>query len=137
MFVLRFFAGPIAHRLSPLVLLATCAAISSTGLYWLAHTGTAAWMVFLAATFYGLGKTFFWPTTLGVVSEQFPKGGALTLSAIAGVGMISVGVLGNPLLGTIQDRFLDSALAERHPTLLPKADDAPQTKDSLPSRPLA
>jgi len=136
MFVLRFFGGPLAHRLSPLGLLATCAAIAATGLFWLAHAGSAAAMVFLAATCYGFGKSFFWPTTLGVVSEQFPKGGALTLSAIAGVGMISVGVLGNPLLGTIQDHFLDKTLAKQDAALHAKVADAPQTKFGLAYQPL-
>ncbi len=110
MFVLRFFAGPIVHRINPLGLLASCAAIAAIGLLWLANSGSAAVAVFLAATLYGLGKTYFWPTTLGVVSEQFPKGGALTLNAIAGVGMIAVGVLGNPFLGVLQDKSLDDAL---------------------------
>ena len=36
--------------------------------------------VLLAATLYALGKTFFWPSMLGVVAERFPKGGALTLN---------------------------------------------------------
>ena len=30
-------------------------------------------MIFIFATLYGFGKTFFWPTMLGVVSEQCPK----------------------------------------------------------------
>ena len=110
MFVLRFFAGPIVHRINPLGLLASCAAIAAVGLLWLAQSGSAALAVFLAATLYGVGKTYFWPTTLGVVSEQFPKGGALTLNAIAGVGMLAVGVLGNPFLGVLQDKSLDDAL---------------------------
>ena len=131
MFVLRFCAGPIAHRLSPLGLLASCAAIAAVGLFWLAHAGTAPSMVFLAATCYGLGKTFFWPTTLGVVSEQFPRGGALTLNAIAGVGMISVGVLGNPLLGTIQDHFLDKTLAAQNSALHEQIAGPPQSKFGL------
>ena len=117
MFALRFCARPIVHRISPLGLLAVSAAVASIGLFWLANAGPAPAVVFLAATCYGLGKTFFWPTTLGIVSEQFPKGGALTLSAIAGVGLIAVGVLGNPLLGTIQDHFLDKNLAAQHPVL--------------------
>ena len=104
MFVLRFFAGPIVHRVSPLGLLAICAAIASVGLVWLASAGAAVGMLLAAATFYGFGKTFFWPTTLGVVSEQYPKGGALMLNAIAGVGMLSVGALGMPAIGTVQDR---------------------------------
>ncbi len=136
MFVLRFFAGPIAHRISPLGLLTVCAAVAATGLYWLAHAGAVPIMVFLAATCYGFGKTFFWPTTLGVVSEQFPKGGALTLNAIAGVGMISVGVLGNPLLGTIQDHFLDQRLAKQNQALHAKVSGAPQSKFGLAYQPL-
>jgi MFS family permease len=49
--------------------------------------------IFIAATVYAFGKTFFWPTTLAVVSEQTPKGGALTLNAIGGIGMLAVGIL--------------------------------------------
>jgi MFS family permease len=117
MFVLRFFAGPIVHRISPLGLLAASAAIATGGLFLIANAGSAGVAVFLAATLYGFGKTFFWPTTLGVVSEQFPKGGALMLNAIAGVGMIGVGVLGGPLMGTIQDRDIDQALLSSVPHL--------------------
>ncbi len=117
MFVLRFFAGPLVHRLNPLGLLATCSAVAAAGLLWLSSAGTVAWMVFLAATLYGIGKSYFWPTTLGVVSEQFPKGGALTLNAIAGVGMLCVGVLGNPFLGAMQDNDLDVRLREENPAL--------------------
>ena len=40
---------------------------------------------------------------LGVVSEQFPKGGALTLNAQGGVGMLGVGVLGFPFIGLLQE----------------------------------
>jgi MFS family permease len=136
MFVLRFFGGPLAHRLSPLGMLAMCAAIAAIGLFWLAHAGSAAGMVFLAATCYGFGKSFFWPTTLGVVSEQFPKGGALTLSTIAGVGLIAVGVLGNPLLGTIQDHYLDKTLAKQNPALHASVADPAQTKFGMTYQPL-
>lgn len=102
MMALRFYAGPIVHRLSPLGLLATCSIIAALGLIFLSKaTGVT---ILLAATLYGLGKTFFWPTTLGVVAEQFPKGGALTLNAIAGVGMLAVGIVGAPFLGYFQDQ---------------------------------
>jgi nitrate/nitrite transporter NarK len=136
MLVLRFYAGPIVHRISPLGLLTICAAMVTIGLLWLAYAGAAPAMVFLAATFYGCGKTFFWPTTLGIVSEQFPKGGALTLSAVAGVGMISVGVLGNPLLGTIQDHFLDKTLARQDPALHAKIAEPAKSKYGLTYQPL-
>src|SRR5213078_4199604 len=96
----RFFAGPIVHQLSPLGLLALSAVLAIVGLYTLSFTAGTA--IFLAATLYGIGKTFFWPTMLGVVSEQMPKGGALTLNAISGIGMLAVGTLGTTYIGTLQ-----------------------------------
>jgi MFS family permease len=118
MFVLRFFAGPIVHRISPLGLLAASSAFAAVGLFWLGNAGTSALMLFLAATLYGCGKTFFWPTTLGVVSEQYPRGGALLLNTVSGVGMIAVGTLGGPAIGTLQDtdynRVVQQAAPEAH-----------------------
>ncbi len=108
MLVLRFFAGPIVHKASPLGLLALSSAIAIVGLYWL--SASAGFTILLAATLYGLGKTFFWPTMLGVVAEQSPRGGALTLNVIAGVGMIGSGVLGTAYLGLLQDRQIESDL---------------------------
>ena len=101
MLVLRFFAGPIVHKFSALGLLAISAVLAIAGLYFLSVA--SGLMIFVAATLYGLGKTFFWPTTLGVVAEQTPKGGALTLNAISGIGMLAVGVLGFPYIGKLKD----------------------------------
>ena len=105
MFVLRFFAGPIVHKVSPLGLLAICSAIAAIGLYMLSQS--AGVMILVAATIYGLGKTFFWPTMLGLVAERFPKGGALTLNITGGLGMIAAGVIGAGILGFIQDKTVD------------------------------
>jgi MFS family permease len=117
MFVLRFFAGPIVHRISPLGLLAISAAVASAGLYWLSIAGSAVGVLFLAATLYGFGKTFFWPTTLGVISEQYPKGGALMLNAIAGVGMLFLGTIGSPAIGILQDRAFDERMLAADPQI--------------------
>ena len=110
MMVLRFFAGPIVHTLSPLGLLAASAALAIAGLAWLAVANPAvAVMIFAAATIYAFGKTFFWPTMLGVVAEQTPRGGALTLNAISGLGMLAVGTLGFPYIGALQaDKQIDA-----------------------------
>jgi len=135
MFVLRFFAGPLVHRLSPLGLLAACALLAAAGLLALSSVTTAL-AIFLAATLYGVGKSFFWPTTLGVVSEQFPRGGALTLNAMGGVGMMAVGVLGAPFFGTLQDKMLDSALLAESPALHASVTAPAQRKFSLEFRPL-
>lgn len=110
MMILRFFAGPIVHKLSPLGLLATCSAIAAVGLVLLSNAA-AGIAILVAATVYGIGKSFFWPTMLGVVAEQFPKGGALTLNAIAGVGMLAVGVVGSVFLGYAQDTSIDKQLS--------------------------
>ena len=65
-----------------------------------------------AATIYGVGKTFLWPTMLGVVGERFPKGGALTMGAMGGVGMLSAGLLGGPGIGYTQDVNATAKLEE-------------------------
>jgi hypothetical protein len=95
--------------LSPLGLLAISALIASIGLYSLSYS--VGVVIIIAATIYALGKTFFWGTMLGVVAEQFPKGGALTLNFTSAVGQMGVGVIGAVFLGTIQDKQLDQNLA--------------------------
>ncbi|MGI9456770.1 MAG: MFS transporter [Aeoliella sp.] len=100
MMVLRFFAGSIVHQISPLGLLAVSAILAIAGLYWLSFASGV--VIFWAATVYAFGKTFFWPTMLGVASEQTPRGGALTLNALGGIGMLAVGTLGAPYIGALQ-----------------------------------
>ncbi|MBM4071756.1 MAG: MFS transporter [Planctomycetes bacterium] len=114
MFALRFFAGPIEHAISPLGLLFSCAVIAAIGLTMFGHIEGVV-MCVLAATVYGVGKTFFWPTMLAVVSERFPKGGALTLGAVGGVGMLSAGLLGGPGIGFQQDYYASKQLKEKAP----------------------
>ncbi len=116
MMVLRFFAGPIVHKLSPIGLLTVSAGLAVAGLFTLARTGNAGLgAIFGAATLYALGKTFFWPTMLGVTAEQCPKGGALTLNAISGIGMIAVGILGFPFIGAVQEKTASAELLEKAP----------------------
>ena len=114
MFVLRFFAGPIVEKINPLGLLLLSSVLACIGLYWLgtAMTGVA---IIVAATVYGIGKTFFWPTMLGVVGERFPRGGALTMGFMGGVGMLSAGILGGPGIGYQQDRFAAEQLKATAP----------------------
>jgi 5,10-methylenetetrahydrofolate reductase len=46
-----------------------------------------------------------------VVAEQSPKGGAITLNVVAGIGMLGAGVIGGPLIGQVLDRQLVSGVA--------------------------
>jgi MFS family permease len=112
MMVLRIVAiGPLSKRFSPLVILAGSSAFAAAGIFLLAGAD-AAIMILIFATIYGIGQTFFWPCTLGLVSEQFPEGGALTINSIAGVGMLGVGIIGTPFLGNLQDSHMHSSLQE-------------------------
>ena len=118
MVVLRFCAGPLVHKLSPLGLLATCSVLAALGLFAFSKTSSAGMSaVFAAATLYGVGKTFFWPTILGLTSEQCPRGGALTLNAMGGIGMLAVGILGAPFLGYLQESSATKELAAANPAL--------------------
>ncbi len=70
-----------------------------------------AFLFLLLQHYISFGKTFFWPTMLAVVSEQFPEGnGALTLNAIGSVRMLSAGSVGTIFLGMIQDYIVTKAL---------------------------
>jgi MFS family permease len=114
MMILRLCSGPIVHSFSPLGTLAICSGTAATGLFLLSGA-TTGFFIFAAATLYAVGKTFFWPTMLGLVTEQCPKGGALTLNATGGVGMLGVGVLGAMFLGNIQDTTIDTTLMAKSP----------------------
>ncbi len=129
MFTLRFFAGPIVHKINPIGLLFGSAVLGTAGLYMLGMPFTdSVWPWVAAVTVYGIGKTFYWPTLLGVISERFPKGGALALGLSGGIGMIGAGILGGPGIGYKQDFFaVEKLKATSEPTL--KRYQAAETSD--------
>ncbi len=105
MFILRqFFSGVLVKAFSPLGVLTLSALLSAIGLFWLSNATTAV-VVFGAATIFGIGKSYFWPTMLGVVAERFPKGGALLLALLGGAGMFSAGKLMVVAMGGVQDHY--------------------------------
>src|SRR5947209_18174613 len=108
MFLLRHFAGPISHKLSPVGMLTGSAALTAVGLYLLsfAHDATTA---FAYATIYGLGIVYFWPTMLGVTAERFPRGGAFLLGLMGCVGNLAIAAI-LPIMGQIYDRETLNAL---------------------------
>ncbi len=114
MFALRFVAGPIVHKISPLGLLFASGVLGATGLTLLGNAQDAT-MCIVAASVYALGKTFLWPTMLAVVSEQFPRGGAVAIGMLGGVGMLSAGLLGGPAIGFKQDYHASKYLKEQSP----------------------
>ena len=97
MFVLRFFGGPLAHKFSPFGLMTISAVLAAAGLYSLGSVSTMAG-AFAAATLFGVGKTYFWPTMLGVTSELFPKGGPVALALMGGTGNLAIAFV-LPIMG--------------------------------------
>jgi len=116
MFVLRFCAAWIEKnlKLSPVSLLCVCAVMAFIGLRLTSGIVTFGGAV-LALLIYGVGKTFFWPTMLAICGDRFPRTGAIAMSIMGGLGMMSGGLIGLPGLGYAKDRFASEALAESAP----------------------
>jgi DHA2 family metal-tetracycline-proton antiporter-like MFS transporter len=106
MFALRFSSHWIESKLklSPIAILFTCSIFAIIGLLSCSSVTTLTF-AFGAVLLYSIGKTFFWPTMLAVVGDRFPRSGAVAMSIMGGIGMLSVGQIGGPGLGYAKDRF--------------------------------
>jgi hypothetical protein len=118
MFGLRFTADLIQERtgLSPVGILCGCAMLACAGLLFTSRIETFQGAM-LALVVYAFGKTFFWPTMLAVASDRFPRTGAIAISIMGGIGMMSGGMLGGPGLGYAKDRFASARLQADHPAV--------------------
>lgn len=118
MFFLRFSADFIERnmKISPIGILLLSAVFALVGLR-LASGMETFFMAVIALGIYALGKTFFWPTMLAVVSDQFPRTGAVAMSVMGGLGFLSAGLLGGPGLGYSKDRFAAEALQASNPAV--------------------
>jgi hypothetical protein len=118
MFGLRFCAHFIERtlKLSPVGLLFVCAVLACIGLNLASGMHTFG-MALVALGIYAVGKTFFWPTMLAVVGDRFPQTGAVAMSIMGGIGMLSAGLIGGPGLGYCKDRFAGEELKKSDPAL--------------------
>ena len=118
MFSLRFCADFIERHLkiSPIGLLFICASLAVIGLRLVSGIDTFAGAM-MALAVYAVGKTFFWPTMLAVVGDRFPRTGAVAMSIMGGIGMMSAGLLGGPGLGYAKDRFTAEHLQTTAPAI--------------------
>lgn len=103
MFVLRMWGSNVTHK-SPVLTMVVSSLLSAIGLYWLGvlEPGSSAIVALTAATLFGIGKTFLWPTMIGITAEQFPRGGAVLLSLMGGTGLLSVAIV-LPIMGARMD----------------------------------
>ena len=102
MFVLRHFAGPIAHRVSNSGMLWGSSVLALLGLLALANADSPQTAIG-AATIWGLGVCFMWPTMLANVSERYPRGGELFIGLMGFAGAMAIQFV-LPQLGAIFDR---------------------------------
>jgi MFS family permease len=111
MFTLRFCADFIEKKLglSPIGILLTSSILACIGLNMASNISTFQ-SALIALAIYGIGKTFFWPTMLAVASDRYPRTGAVAISIMGGIGMLSAGIVGGPGLGYAKDRFSGEAL---------------------------
>ena len=101
MFVARHFAGAIAHKISPVGLLWFSALFTSIGLYLLSVANSPV-TGFIAATVWGVGVCFMWPTMLASAAERYPRGGAWAIGLIGSAGALSTYFV-LPILGAAYD----------------------------------
>jgi hypothetical protein len=118
MFSLRFCAHFIEKKLglSPVGILVVSAILACIGLN-LSSGVNSFGMALAALAVYAIGKTFFWPTMLAVASDRFPKTGAIAISVMGGIGMMSAGLIGGPGLGYAKDRFSAEELSRVNPAV--------------------
>ncbi len=101
MFAARHFAGPLVHKLSAIGLLWCSCLLASLGLVALSFANSPVTGV-LAATVWGVGVCFMWPTMLATASERFPRGGALLMGLMGTAGTLSINFV-LPAMGRIFD----------------------------------
>ena len=101
MFLMRHFAGPLGQILSPIGVLWISCLLASLGLVMLSFASSPVTGL-LAATVWGTGVCYMWPTMLAAASERFPRGGALLMGLMGTAGTLSIQFV-LPRMGAIFD----------------------------------
>ncbi|WP_204601977.1 MFS transporter [Paremcibacter congregatus] len=102
MFVMRHFAGVLVHRLSNPGLLMFSSLLGACGLYLLSVANSPV-TALVAATVWGIGVCYMWPTMLASVSERYPRGGSWMIGLIGSAGALSIYFV-LPRLGAVYDQ---------------------------------
>jgi fucose permease len=102
MFLMRHFAGALGKVLSPIGVLWCSCLLASLGLFALSVADSPVTGL-LAATVWGTGVCYMWPTMLATASERFPRGGALLMGLMGTAGTLSIQFV-LPIMGGIFDQ---------------------------------
>jgi len=87
MAVARYFGGDAVHRFNTTGVLLISAILAAIGLF--LFTQLTGPIVYGVAIIYALGVAYFWPNMIGFVADYMPKSGALGMSVVGAVGMLS------------------------------------------------
>ena len=102
MFVMRHFAGPLVKRLGNIGLLISSSCFAAAGLFALGSADSPA-TVLGAATVWGFGVAYFWPTMLATVAERYPRSGTMVFGLMGSAGAACTYVV-LPYLGAVYDK---------------------------------
>ncbi len=142
MMILRTFAEPFVEKFSPTGMLLGASVVTGIGLLMFAVLETTMVTALIAATFFGGGVAFYFPTMVGLMSERFPKAGSLGVILMIGIGFIAAGS-SNFIMGDIADSYLPEKLdkektiktleriADRFPEYVKKAEQAAGNPEQL------
>jgi MFS family permease len=124
MFVMRHFAGAMVRKLSLVGLLWVSCLLASIGLVWLSVADSPV-SGLLAATVWGVGVCYMWPTMLAAAAERYPKSGAFGMGLIGSAGAAAIKFV-LPEMGAIFDaeKIKVAGGAEAYTALTGTAKDA-------------
>jgi len=87
MAVARYFGGNVVHQFNTTGVLLGSAVLAALGLFLL--TSMTGPMVYISAFVYALGIAYFWPNMIGFIADYIPESGALGMSIVGAIGMLS------------------------------------------------
>jgi len=87
MAVARYFGGNAVHQFNTTGVLLGSAILATLGIFLL--TTLTGGMVYVAAFIFALGIAYFWPNMIGFIADYIPESGALGMSIVGAVGMLS------------------------------------------------
>ena len=88
MFVMRHFAGPLVKRLCNVGLLIFSAVVCHRRALSRSAWRTSPASALIAATGWGFGVCYFWPTMLATVAERYPRSGTMVFGLMGAAGAL-------------------------------------------------
>ena len=105
MAVARYFGGSAVHKFNTTGVLLISSVLAVIGLF--LFTQLTGPIVYGVAIIFALGVAYFWPNMIGFIADYIPKSGALGMSVVGALGMLSSYFM-QPIIG----RWIDGNRAE-------------------------